>query len=188
LETEKGHPVTHDDGSQVAHSAEAVDNPAMVNVTLGRGSRRRHRVSSTLKQAAQAAYSEVFCMFRDTRVTRLDADLPERQRVQHHRTRASFGGFDSALPVHTSGTLQAPQRHVQGGLHTRPPAYQHPRRGPVPGFRSMLEREERRRGRLLTPEEWQALRDWCIQRNRLKKMGLDYCFNGERQSHRRRRQ
>lgn len=186
VETKDGHPVTHDVG---------LDTSAVVDTTRARTPRRRNRVSAALKRAAEVAHSKVNRMFRDTRVTGLDADLPKQQRTQHRRTSgASFNGFDAALPVHRPKTPPPSKQRVQGnisytrtdlGFHVRPLELQNPRRGPVPGLRAAIDREERRRGRVLTPEEWQSVRYFCIQRNRLKELGLDYCFENERR-HRRR--
>jgi hypothetical protein len=55
-----------------------------------------------------------------------------------------------------------------------------PRCGPVRGLRQALDREEERLGRVLTPEEWQCVRDGSTQRNALIEMGLDFCFIKER--------
>jgi hypothetical protein len=194
------------EGGQIAHTKQDVtiglDTCGVADASVERRFFRGNRISSTLKQVARGACNMANSIFRDPRVTNVCAEFPEQQRAQHCcASAASFNGLDAILPMHRSGTRQSFKKRVRGGitwekphhgpLHVEPPTtgfhvqpleYWNPRRGPVVGLRRAIRREERRMGRNLTAEEWQSVRDWCIQRNILKKMGLDYCFIEKRRS------
>jgi len=205
----KGSSITHDagdlldskEGGQIAHMGQDVpvglDTCAVADATLGRKFRTRNRISSTLKQAAEAAYNMANNMLQGTRVTKLGAEFPGQQSAQHCCASGAFNGCDGCFPCiglvcnnrsrsmckeASVGQNHSPF-HVKpttaAGFHERPLQYQNPRRGPVAGLRRAIRREERRRGRNLTPEEWQSVRDWCIQQNSLISLGLDYCFMEE---------
>jgi hypothetical protein len=142
---------------------------ADADATVGRRSHKGNRISSTLKHAAEAAYNTATGMFQGTTVTALGAEFPE----QHPEKR----GYKSGDPLDFLAVTTAEFR-------VQPPQYRNPRCGPVKGLRRAIQREERRRGRNLNAEEWQSVRDGCIQRNRLKEMGLDFCFIKQRRSRR----
>jgi len=191
-DTKEGSVVTHDvgdvinsqQGGRMVLTAQdvpiAMDACAEADAIVGRRSRRANRISSTLKQAAETAYKRANSMFWGTRVTGLGPEFSEQQRAQHHRTSGA------SLKRMQGGTSRTKTHHTPqpapttAAFHMQPRDYRNPRRGPVEGLRRAIQREERRRGRNLTPEEWQSVRDWCIQRNSLKQMGLDYCFINER--------
>jgi len=181
--TETGSPITHDagnsqestEGGQVAHTTRDVpvglDTCAVADTTPARKSGRGTIISSTLKQAAKTAYNRANSMFRGTRVTNLGAEFSGHQTAQRLP-----GGIAWAETNHLLFDAILPGQSAE--FHERP-FYRNPRRGPVAGLRDAIQREEERRGRNLTPEEWQSVRDWCIQRNSLVRMGLDLFFNEE---------
>jgi len=219
--SKEGSPITRDTGDRTKSKEDGQRGPTTQDVPIapgtcvvadaivGRRSRRGTRISSTLKQAAQAAYNRANSMFYGTRVTGLGAESPEQQRAPHRRpcqvwarhgicqcgNACRFRHDDVPsrelmvdvpfLCQETGGApseRHGPQLATTAASDMRPREYQNPRRGPVKGLRRALDQEKRRRGRTLTPEEWQAVRDGCIQRNRLKEMGLDFCFINQREN------
>jgi len=190
-DTKKGSPVTQtardvldfEAGGQIVDTQEdipvAVDTSADADSIAGRKPRRGNRSSSTLRQVAGAVYNTASSMFQGTRVTSLGAEFPEQHRQQHRCT-------SGAISQRVQGGISWAQMHhnpqpvpTTAGFHVQPFDPQHPRRGPVVGLRFAIRRRERELGRNLTPEEWQGVRDRCIQRNRLKELGLDQCFINE---------
>lgn len=215
--SKEGNPITRDtgdrtkskEGGQGATTQVVPIAPGtcvVADAIVGHRFRRGTRISSTLKQAAQAAYNKANSMFYGTRVTGLGAESPEQQRAQHRRpcqvwARHGICQYGSAcrfrhdddvpgrqfmVDVHflcqETGGAPSERRGPELAATAASGMQLHPRRGPVKGLRRALDQEKRRRGRTLTPEEWQAVRDWCIQRNRLKEMGLDFCFINQREN------